>query len=202
MQNPPTNAGLVDILGLADKAAQALQSQQRQTQTHFHSGQPQQSQQQQQQTFQPQQPNTVGQYGSYSPVPPPSSVPGMMPGLPQMQQAYGQQQQSYPPIQQYQPQQQQHASQSSAAGQQRRRTTANLTDLPVGVQNQIYQIQATRQVDQPLDDGLLGMIKDLPENLAVQALQKFQTLDKSTMRNKTAYLAGVLRRELEKIHRR
>jgi hypothetical protein len=67
-----------------------------------------------------------------------------------------------------------------------------------GLQN----LQVTRQIEGPLDDGMLGMIKDLPESLALQALQKFATIDKNTMRNKTAYLAGVLRRELEKINRR
>jgi hypothetical protein len=49
---------------------------------------------------------------------------------------------------------------------------------------------------------MLGMIKDLPEGMALQAIQKFAAIDKNTMRNKTAYLAGVLRRELEKINRR
>jgi Heterogeneous nuclear ribonucleoprotein Q acidic domain len=63
-------------------------------------------------------------------------------------------------------------------------------------------LQATRQIEGPLDDGMLGMIKDLPEGLALQALEKFATIDKNTMRSKTAYLAGVLRRELEKINRR
>ena len=61
---------------------------------------------------------------------------------------------------------------------------------------------ATRALDNQPDEGILGMIYDLPENLALASLQKFATLDKSTMRNKTAYLAGVLRRELEKINRR
>jgi hypothetical protein len=46
------------------------------------------------------------------------------------------------------------------------------------------------------------MINDLPEGLSMQALNKFAGIDKNTMRNKTAYLAGVLRRELEKINRR
>ena len=63
-------------------------------------------------------------------------------------------------------------------------------------------LQATGSVDGPLDSGMLGMIKDLPENVALAALQKFGTLNKATMRSKTAYLAGLLRRELEKIHRR
>jgi hypothetical protein len=42
---------------------------------------------------------------------------------------------------------------------------------------------------------MLGMVKDLPEDLALQALQKFSSIDKQTMRNKTAYLAGILRKE-------
>jgi hypothetical protein len=57
-------------------------------------------------------------------------------------------------------------------------------------------------VDGPLDDGILGMINDLPEAMALGALQKFITIDKSTMRNKTAYFAGMLRRELEGIRKR
>lgn len=60
----------------------------------------------------------------------------------------------------------------------------------------------TGQIDGPLDDGILGMVKDLPESLALASFQKFGSIDKNTMRNKTAYLAGVLRRELEKINRR
>jgi len=46
------------------------------------------------------------------------------------------------------------------------------------------------------------MIRDLPEEMAVNALNKFISLDKSSMRNATAYLAGMLRRELESIHKR
>ena len=49
---------------------------------------------------------------------------------------------------------------------------------------------------------MLGMVKDLPEPIAMEAFQKFISIDKNTMRNRTAYLAGVLRRELEKINRR
>lgn len=48
----------------------------------------------------------------------------------------------------------------------------------------------------------MGMIYDLPEGLALSSIQKFATIDKSSMRNRIAYLAGVLRRELEKINRR
>lgn len=49
---------------------------------------------------------------------------------------------------------------------------------------------------------MMGMIADLPEDQAMLALQKFAVLDKSSMRSKTAYLAGLLRRDLEKINRR
>jgi hypothetical protein len=49
---------------------------------------------------------------------------------------------------------------------------------------------------------MLGMIHDLPEHMALAALDKFSSIDKNTMRNKTAYLAGVLRRELESINLR
>jgi hypothetical protein len=57
-------------------------------------------------------------------------------------------------------------------------------------------------VEGPLDDGILGMIHDLPEHMALTALQRFVSIDKSTMRSKTAYLAGMLRRELEAIRKR
>jgi hypothetical protein len=67
----------------------------------------------------------------------------------------------------------------------------------------LYQnVQSQKHVDQPLDEGILGMIHDLPEHMALAALDKFSNIDKNTMRNKTAYLAGVLRRELESINRR
>jgi hypothetical protein len=46
------------------------------------------------------------------------------------------------------------------------------------------------------------MIKDLPEPMALESLNRFASMDKSSMRNTIAYLAGVLRRELEKINRR
>jgi len=62
-------------------------------------------------------------------------------------------------------------------------------------------LQVTGAVDHELDGGILGMIKDLPEHMALQAIQKFSSCDKNAMRNKTAYLAGVLRRELERLGR-
>jgi len=55
----------------------------------------------------------------------------------------------------------------------------------VTVQFAVQNLQATGHVNGPLDEGILGMIKDLPESLALQALNKFSSIDKSTMRNKT-----------------
>ena len=185
----------VDILGLADKAASAIQTlanQNKMQQPQFPGmgHQPAFTQGAQQMPYAPSH-NT------------PMSVPQMMP---QAGQRRGTNQQQ----------------------QQQRRTTASISELPVMVQYAIQvskvsqqlhrrksgfsnfllsplplkNLQATGQIDGPLDEGILGMVKDLPEDMALTALQKFATIDKNTMRNKTAYLAGVLRRELEKISRR
>jgi hypothetical protein len=75
----------------------------------------------------------------------------------------------------------------------------HLTHCSFTLQNLVATGQTTNG---DLDEGILGMIYDLPESLALVSLQKFAAIDKSAMRNKTAYLAGVLRRELEKINRR
>jgi hypothetical protein len=63
-------------------------------------------------------------------------------------------------------------------------------------------IQDTKQIEEALDDGILVMLQDLPENQAVESLQRFINLDKSTIRSRVAYLAGLLRRDLMKINRR
>jgi hypothetical protein len=92
----------------------------------------------------------------------------------------------------------------------RGRTTATMNELPVTVQyavqvrintfrnNRTFSIfnthfvptvkqnlQATGYVEGTLDEGILGMIKDLPEPIALQALQKFSSIDTNQMRNKT-----------------
>lgn len=182
-QNQPQSPAAVDIMALADKASSAVQALQNQNK------------------FQIPPSQSVG----YPPMSQPQNPinpyqPSVLP------QPYGQPQlgnpPSYPPMNQpYQPTPQQ--PDPGVGGQKvRRRTTATIAELPVTVQYAVQNLQATGQINGPLDDGMLGMVKDLPENLALQALQKFASLDKSSMRNKTAYLAGLLRRELEKIHRR
>lgn len=86
--------------------------------------------------------------------------------------------------------------------QRRGRTTARMHELPIAVQFSVQNLQTLGHISGPLDEGILGMVKDLPEPMALEAINRFSSMDKSSMRNTTAYLAGVLRRELEKINRR
>lgn len=46
-------------------------------------------------------------------------------------------------------------------------------------------LQATGHVDGILDEGILGMISELPEPQALGALQRFASIDTAAMRNKT-----------------
>ncbi|GAX18889.1 hypothetical protein FisN_8Hh105 [Fistulifera solaris] len=145
----------LDIFGLADKAASAVQALANQNGMQ----QPSFSQ------------KTMSNYGGMNPPP---YNPGML--------------QQYPP--------------TDHSGRSGRRTTATLGQLTPSVRYLVQSIQTSGAVEGPLDDGILGMIHDLPENMAVAALQRFVSIDKTTMRNKTAYLAGILRRELETIKKR
>lgn len=193
----------LDILGLADKAASAVQALSAQNRPANTAMLPQSSygQQQPQQVYtgQYQQP-MYGAVGGGAVVSTPYS----------MQASQSMPTQTHYPQAQSQPQSTAHSFVNRTSGNQgfttqdqnRRRTTASLNELPHGVQYAIQGLMASHAIEGPLDDGILGMIHDLPEGLAIASLQKFATLDKSNMRNRTAYLAGVLRRELEKIQRR
>ena len=66
----------------------------------------------------------------------------------------------------------------------------------------IQNLVSSGQLEKPPDDGILGMISDLPEPMALASIQKFHTIDKSSMRSPVAYFAGVLQRELQKINKR
>jgi len=82
------------------------------------------------------------------------------------------------------------------------RKTARFEELTPNVQFALRNMQQTGQIGNHIDAGVLGMIKDLPEAICLQAIQRFSMMDKSNMRNRTAYLSGVLRREAERLHRR
>jgi hypothetical protein len=209
----------VDIMGLADKAASAVQALASQSNNKSFPPQ-QQAPSYQGGSIHQGAYNTGGtpQYGgpqatSNSPYGPSGLPPfGGNPPL-QPQQSYNagpppQQQQIYgmtPDSVSYNPTMQQPPSFGPLSGGNsggRRRTTAKLQDLPMAVQFAVQNLTATGQVNGPLDEGILGMVVDLPEQMALEALRKFSTIDKSSMRNPTAYLAGLLRRDLEKIHKR
>jgi len=59
----------------------------------------------------------------------------------------------------------------------------------------IQNLEATQAIDAPLDGGILGLIKELPEPVALSALQRYSSLDKSSIKKKNAYLYGLLKRE-------
>ncbi len=65
-----------------------------------------------------------------------------------------------------------------------------------------WNLHFLSQIDGALHEGILGMVNDLPEGLSMQAFNKIAAIAKNIMRNKTSYLAGVHRRELEKINRK
>jgi hypothetical protein len=67
----------------------------------------------------------------------------------------------------------------------RRHTVAHLHELTTSVQHAVRNLHSIGAIEGQLDEGILGMIKDLPEPLALQALQKFSNMDRSNMRNKT-----------------
>ncbi|KAL7581051.1 hypothetical protein ACA910_005854 [Epithemia clementina (nom. ined.)] len=99
-------------------------------------------------------------------------------------------------------QQRNNSSSNNSSARPPRHTIATLQDLPTSVQYAVQNLVSTGQVEKIPDEGIMGMIFDLPESLALGALQKFTTIDKTGMRSRIAYLAGVLRRELEKINKR
>mmetsp|Transcript_15441 Transcript_15441/g.24209 ORF Transcript_15441/g.24209 Transcript_15441/m.24209 type:complete len:87 (-) Transcript_15441:149-409(-) len=60
-------------------------------------------------------------------------------------------------------------------------------------------LRTTGHIEQTLDGNLCGMLKRLPEHAALQALEIFSSCDLSKMRNRSSYLAGILKKELIKL---
>lgn len=74
----------------------------------------------------------------------------------------------------------------------------NEKELPLMVQYAIQNLRTTGHIEQTLDAPLVAMLKRLPEHSALQALEIFSTCDLTKMRNKGAYLSGILKKELIK----
>lgn len=76
---------------------------------------------------------------------------------------------------------------------------ASEKDLPMMVQYAIQNLRTTGHIERTLDPPLCAMLKRLPEHAALQALEIFSSCDLSKMRNKGAYLSGILKKELIKL---
>ena len=77
---------------------------------------------------------------------------------------------------------------------------ASEQDLSTLVQYALQNLRTTGHVDQqPLDGKICSMVKRLPENVALQALETFSSCDVTKMRSKGGYLAGILKKELVKL---
>jgi len=71
-------------------------------------------------------------------------------------------------------------------------------DLPAMVQLSLQNLQATGHLDKELGANSCRMLKSVPENIALQVLEKFSTCDVHTMRSKEGYLVGILRKAVDK----
>ena len=72
------------------------------------------------------------------------------------------------------------------------------SDLPLMVQYSLTNLKTTGHIDPAgLDPGVCRMLKNVPEHIALSALEKFQSCDISLMRNKNSYLAGIIKRKRE-----
>jgi len=95
------------------------------------------------------------------------------------------------------PQQQQQLQQPNAAIQSRQKITQN--DLPITIQYALQNLMASGHIDGPsLDPGLNRLLLMLPESSALEALQSLATIDTTRIRNKAGYLAGILKKQLQK----
>lgn len=67
-------------------------------------------------------------------------------------------------------------------------------NLPVMIQYAIQNLKATGHIEGSLDGGICSLIASLPENIALNALSAYSSADLSRVRNKSGYLAGILRK--------
>lgn len=152
LQNQNPDQPILDIFGLADKAAQALSA------------------------------------GRLSQVNPSAASVGSMsnPNFPSL----------LTPSTLSAPTYQPHQQNTSSSRQQ---NTATESDLPAMVKYAIQNLRTTGHIESTLDGPLIAMLLRLPENAALSALEIFSSCDLSKMRSKSAYLAGILKKELTKL---
>ena len=138
-----------------------------------------------------------GQYGQVPAPPPPAAAAAVaIPGLDLASLASQAQQalssiQGIPPAAPAAPQQPQFANSPPKEKQ------ITETDLPMMVQYALQNLQTTGHIDGMLDPGICRMLQTIPEAVALEALQKFQSCETGSMRNKNAYLGGIIKRKRE-----
>lgn len=82
---------------------------------------------------------------------------------------------------------------------QQQQTMVTEKGLPMMVQYAVQNLRTTGHIEQTLDGNLVNMLNRLPETAALQALEIFSSCDLSKMRNRSSYLAGILKKELIKL---
>lgn len=77
---------------------------------------------------------------------------------------------------------------------------ANVTihDLPPMIQYSLQNLQATGHLDKQVGQNACRWLKKLSEPVALQALERFSSCDVSQMRSKEGYLCGILKKAIDK----
>jgi hypothetical protein len=87
--------------------------------------------------------------------------------------------------------------QSQHQVQHHQHAQGNEQELPMMVQYSLQNLRVSGHIDSTaLDAPLVGMLKRLPENVALKSLETYSACDVGKMRNKGAYLSGILKKEL------
>jgi hypothetical protein len=73
-----------------------------------------------------------------------------------------------------------------------------IKDLPPMIQYSLQNLQATGHLDKELGQNACRWLKKLSEPVALQALERFSSCDVSQMRSKEGYLCGILKKAIDK----
>lgn len=74
-----------------------------------------------------------------------------------------------------------------------------LSDLSPMVQYSVKNLMATGHLDKELGDNACRLLSQIPEPVALQALEKFSSCDVSIMRSKEGYLIGIIRKAADRV---
>lgn len=74
------------------------------------------------------------------------------------------------------------------------RDNVKLSDLPAMIQYSVSNLISTGHLDSNPGNNLCRLLVSIPEPLALGCLEKFSSIDSSTMRSKEGYLVGILKK--------